>query len=256
MKNEILVGDAVELLKQPSLQGAVNLACVDPPFGIGFKYDNYADDLSPHEYLLWTRNWLAAVHKVLADDGTLWINIGDKYAAEMKIAATDAGYHLRRWCIWRFTFGQAQRNNFTNAHTHLFYFTKHKKKFTFNASEPACRVPSDRQLKYKDKRANPNGKLPDDVWDFSRVCGSFKERNKAQHGCQLSEALLARIVRTCSKPRDLVLDCFCGTGGTLAVARKLDRDVAGCDLSPVYVAEARKRVFSVQVGDEIIGENQ
>ncbi|MEM5834184.1 MAG: hypothetical protein QXH68_02160, partial [Candidatus Aenigmatarchaeota archaeon] len=59
-----------------------------------------------------------------------------------------------------------------------------------------------RQLVYKDKRANPLGRIPDDVWCFSRVCGTFKERI-ADHSCQMPETILERII-----PGDIVLDPF------------------------------------------------
>lgn len=226
----------------------------DCPFNIGFKYDNYNDNLPRAEYIEWLRKWLSAAYDILTHDGSLWANINDASAAELKIAAESVGFHLRRWCLWKFTFGQNQRNNFTNSHTHLFYFVKDKKKFTFNADDPACRVPSARQVIYGDKRANPKGKLPDDVWEFPRICGTFKERNKSQHGCQIPEALLARIIRVCSNPTDTVADLFCGTGSTLVVAKKLGRNYLGCDISPVYVSEAKKRIESVAVGDKILGE--
>src|SRR5690606_4157144 len=52
----------------------------------------------------------------------------------------------------------------SRSHAHLLYFVKNPDEFTFNANDPAIRVPSARQLVYGDKRANPNGRLPDDTW--------------------------------------------------------------------------------------------
>jgi adenine specific DNA methylase Mod len=106
-------------------------------------------------------------------------------------------------------------------------------------------------LIYNDKRANPAGKMPDDVWDsfmrddvwdsFSRVCGTFKER-QGWHPCQMPESLLARIIRVSSNKGDLVLDPFSGSGTTAVVAAKLGRHYTGIELSPKYAEESRKRI--------------
>ena len=68
---------------------------------------------------------------------------------------------------------------FNRAHTHILYFTKDKERFVFN--DKNIRIPSAKQLVYKDKRANPIGKIPDDVWQFSRVYGTFKKRIENIH---------------------------------------------------------------------------
>src|SRR5436305_14031919 len=110
---------------------------------------------------------------------------------------------------------------FAKSHTHILYFTKDEKNFTFNAD--AVRVASARQTTYADARANPKGKLPDDVWylrpqeaaaetsssaeplfnelcdtwNVSRVCGTFKER-EGWHGCQMPLGVLDRIIKASS----------------------------------------------------------
>ena len=76
--------------------------------------------------------------------------------------------------IWHYTFGQNTKAKFARSHAHLFYLTRTRKDFTFN--DMAVRIPSARQTTYADRRANPKGKIPDDVWSFSRVCGTFNER--------------------------------------------------------------------------------
>jgi len=104
------------------------------------------------------------------------------------------------------------------------------------------RVPSDRQLIYNDKRANPKGKMPDDVWtEFSRVCGTFNERQR-WHPCQMPESLLKRIIAASSNPGQLVLDPFGGSGTTASAAVQLGRDYLGIDISEQYVKNARLRL--------------
>lgn len=268
--NAVHNGDCVELLRRIK-PGSVNLAFADPPFNIGYKYDVYDDRRAAEDYLEWSREWIVATAETLQDDGTLWIAIGDEFAAELKlIAQNDAGLHCRSWVIWYYTFGVNCKNGFSRSHTHLFHFVKDTKSFTFNADNPVVRVPSARQLVYQDHRANPKGRLPDntwilrpqdlpegfqathDTWYFPRVAGTFKER-EGFHGCQMPEQLLGRIIRLCSNPGDLVLDPFTGSGTTLVTAKKLGRRWIGTELSSEYVAHVSKRIENASPGDELDG---
>jgi site-specific DNA-methyltransferase (adenine-specific) len=233
---QIVQGDVLEVLPTWP-EGCVDLVFADPPFNIRYQYDKYRDDLPPHEYLEWTAKWIDACLRVLVATGTFWIAIGDEYAAEIR-AMMRRRAALRNWVIWHYTFGQSCRGKFNRGHAHLFYFVKDPRHFTFNAD--AVRVPSDRQLKYADARANPKGKLPDDVWTYSRVCGTFKER-VGWHPCQMPVSLLERIVAACSNPGDLVLDPFAGSGATLVAAARLGRRWIGVELSEQYAAKAAER---------------
>lgn len=266
-------GDCIELMQRVDT-GSVDLVFADPPFNIGYEYDQYDDRQDDQKYLDWCREWIAQVHRILKPTGTFWLAIGDEYAAELKIAAQrEVGFHTRSWVIWYYTFGVNCKYKFSRSHVHLFHFVKNPKKFTFNAGDPLIRVPSARALVYGDKRADPDGRLPDDTWIlrpqdfqsdrygftpdqdtwfFSRVAGTFKER-KGFHGCQMPEQLLGRIIRCSSNEGDLVLDPFSGSGTTLAVAKKLDRDYMGCEVSKEYVKSATTRLNAVIIGDPLDG---
>lgn len=259
--------DCVEALAALPAQQA-SLACVDPPFNISHDYDVYVDDKSKEDYLEWSRSWITQVYRVLQPDGSLWLMIGDEYAAELKVLCQQLGFHCRSWVIWFFTFGVNCDKKFTRSHTHLFHFVKNPKQFTFNASE--LLVPSARQLVYNDKRANAAGRLPDDtwilrpqmlpegtpadgsVWYFPRVAGTFKER-AGFHGCQMPEQILGRIIRCSSNPGELILDPMAGSGVSLIVAKKLGRRYLGYDISADYVRQGNARLDATHVGDELAG---
>lgn len=262
-------GNCIEDLNRldPAQQQA-DLIFADPPYNIGYSYDVYEDNLEDRAYLDWSRQWIEAAARVLKPSGAFWIAIGDEYAAEIKQVAEQAGLHLRSWVIWYYTFGVHCQHKFTRSHTHLLYFVKNEKGFTFNNDD--IRVPSARQLVYADSRADSRGRLPDntwilrpqdatgsfrpedDTWYFARVAGTFKER-AGFHGCQMPERLLERIVRACSNPGDVVLDPFAGSASTLVVAKKLGRRFVGYELSPEYVRFAEARLAATQVGDPIDG---
>lgn len=269
--NTIQQGDCLEHLRQLP-QGSVDLVFADPPFNIGYEYDVYDDRRAADDYIDWCRQWMRGVYDGLKPNGSFWLAIGDEFAAELKVEAQrNVGFHTRSWVIWYYTFGVNCVRGFSRSHTHLFHFVKDPDDFTFNANNPTVRVPSARQLVYADARANPKGRLPDntwilrpqdvppggfapqhDTWYYSRVAGTFKER-QGFHGCQMPEQLLGRIIRISSNPMDVVLDPFSGSGTTLAVAKKLGRQYLGFELSKEYVTKIEERLTAIQPGDELVG---
>jgi DNA modification methylase len=269
-KERICQGDCVNLMQELEA-GSVDLVFADPPFNIGYKYDQYDDRQEAKKYLAWSRDWMRAVHRVLKPNGTFWLAIGDEFAAELKlIAQNQAGFFCRSWVIWYYTFGVNCVRGFSRSHTHLLHFVKDANNFTFNSENPAVRVLSARQLVYADGRANPKGRLPDntwfyrpqdipngflpshDAWYFARVAGTFKER-QGFHGCQMPEGVLGRIIRVSSNPGEVVLDPFAGSGTTLAVAKKLGRQWLGIELSGDYVRKIKMRLKNTTVGDSLDG---
>ncbi|GHT35909.1 hypothetical protein FACS189427_06360 [Planctomycetales bacterium] len=255
--NTVILQDCIEGMKTIE-SGTVDLVFADPPFNIGYFYDVYKDKRSDDNYLNWSRDWMSDVHRILKSNGTFWLAIGDEFAAELKVCCTrEISFTCRSWVIWYYTFGVNCSKKFTRSHVHLFHFVKNGKDFTFN--DESIRVPSARQLRYNDKRANPKGRLPDDTWilnpkdlegEFgpdkdtwlvSRVCGTFKER-EGWHGCQMPETLLERIILVSSNPEEKVLDPFTGSGTTLVAAKKLNRQYLGFEVSEEYREQALKRL--------------
>jgi site-specific DNA-methyltransferase (adenine-specific) len=256
--NQIIQGDCIKVLGDGP-QGWVDLVFADPPFNIGYLYSGYDDEKKFDDYLNFSVDWMKAVHRALKPNGSFYLAIGDEYAADLCVKARrEIGFHLRNWIIWHYTFGQQTKAKFARSHTHILYFSKDEKEFTFNADD--IRVASARQTTYADARANPKGKLPDDVWylrpqetpeplfdansdtwNVSRVCGTFKER-EGWHGCQMPINVLNRIILASSNAGDVVLDPFNGSGTTIVSAAMLNRKYVGIDQSAEYVAFARKRL--------------
>lgn len=273
-RHDVVVGDCIQTMARwPA--GSVDLIFADPPYNIGYHYDHYEDNRNGDEYVQWTEDWVSACARLLKPGGSMYILIGDEYAAEarthLKQLENDGRLAFRNWIIWHYTFGQNCKAKFNRSHAHLFYcvgpmglgkWDVNDPPFTFNRQEVA--VPSARQTTYADARANPKGKLPDDTWYLrpqetdgeyfrgdsdtwyqSRLCGTFKER-VGWHPCQLPEALLERVIKLSSNEGDLVFDPFVGSGTTLAVAARLGRDWLGCELSKGYAKKAEQRIQHVE----------
>ena len=262
--NQIIHGDSIQLLNDGPKEW-VDLCFADPPFNIGYLYHGYDDQKDVNEYVDWSEKWMRAVHRALKPTGSFYLAIGDEFAADLcHVARRKIGFHMRNWIIWHYTFGQQTKKMFAKSHTHILYFSKEKPdsgltNITFNAD--TVRVASARQTTYADARANPKGKLPDDVWylrpqeaapqayfepggdtwNVSRVCGTFAER-QGWHGCQMPKGILDRIIKASSNEGDVVLDPFNGSGTTVVSAALLNRKYVGIDQSEEYVAHARKRL--------------
>jgi site-specific DNA-methyltransferase (adenine-specific) len=269
--NKLYNTDCIEGMSQIP-EGSIDLAFADPPFNIGYTYDVYEDRLAADEYLAWSKQWGKALIRTLKPTGTFWLAIGDDFAAELKLMfQRELGLFSRSWVIWYYTFGVNCKYKFSRSHTHLFHFVKDRKEFTFNTD--AIKVPSARQLVYADSRADKAGRLPDDtwilrpqdatgsfnrdedVWYFPRVCGTFKER-AGWHGCQMPEQLLGRIIKSCSNEGETVLDPFGGSGTTLAVAKKLNRQFIGFELSESYAKNIQSRLNATTVGEPLSGAEE
>jgi site-specific DNA-methyltransferase (adenine-specific) len=258
-QTEIHLGDCRAVLAGLPAE-SVNLGLTDPPYNIGLKYhEQYDDNQETGAFLGMLEEALREVHRVLTRDGSLFLFMGTWLQAETLVLLKKIGFHHRRTIAWHNTFGQAQQKNFTPSWTAIHDVTKDRAKFTFNAD--AIRVPSARQLRYNDSRANAKGKVPDDVWVLlpdlqapeafapdsdlwlqSRVCGTFKER--IPHLTQLPLPLVERIIRVASDPGDLVLDPFAGSGTALVAARKLGRRSIGVELSEKTLQVAMARLES------------
>jgi site-specific DNA-methyltransferase (adenine-specific) len=221
--------------------GPARLIFTDPPYNIGINYGDgeQADRLSDAAYMKWVRQWFALCWDCLTDDGSLWVMIGDEYAAEYAVELKATGYTVRSWIKWYETFGVNCSNKFNRTSRHIFYAVKDPAAFVFNPE--AVTRPSDRQTKYGDSRASAGGKVWDDVWQISRLTGTCSERIP-DFPTQLPLALVEPIVLCASMPGDLVVDPFNGSGTTGVAAVRNGRKYLGVEKSEAFADIATKRI--------------
>jgi site-specific DNA-methyltransferase (adenine-specific) len=220
----------------------VRLIFADPPYNIGIDYGQgaKADCLPERRYLAWCEQWMNACARALTDDGSLWVMINDEYADHFGMLLRKTGLQRRAWIKWYETFGVNCTKNFNRCSRHIFYCVKNPRRFVFNAD--AVSRPSDRQLKYADKRAVPHGKLWDNVWCIPRLVENSRER-LPDFPTQLPLDLLRAIVGCASNPGDLVCDPFSGSGTTGVACLELGRRYVGIERNDSYGEQSQRRII-------------
>jgi modification methylase len=250
----ILEGNCIaEMARLPDK--SVDMIFADPPYNLqlggelfrpeGSRVDAVDDDWDKFESLAayddFTRDWLAEARRILKDDGTIWV-IGS-YHNIYRVGALlqDAEFWILNDIVWRKSnpMPNFRGTRFTNAHETLLWCAKDERaRYTFNYR--AMKALND------DLQMRSDWLLP--------IC-SGSERVKGDdgskaHPTQKPEALLYRILLACTKPGDVVLDPFFGTGTTGAVARRLGRRWIGIERERSYVKVARERIASTLPLDE------
>lgn len=246
---DLSAGDCVELMRRHLDSANVaraRLIFADPPYNIGLDYGRGAkfDTLPDANYLAWCDTWIRLCGRLLADDGSIFVMISGKYQAQFHRLLSGAKLHWRSTVVWVETFGTYTPGNFSQCARFIHYFTKSKDEFVWHGD--SIRVPSDRQSKYNDKRAEPGGKVPGTVWtEFPRLVDNAAERMPG-FPTQIPQALVERIVLAASDPGDNVLDPFNGTGTTGAAAIAHRRRYHGIDIVPRNIEFSRARLGAVE----------
>jgi modification methylase len=252
--DQILIGDCIAEMARLA-DKSVDMIFADPPYNLqlggdlfrpeGSRVDAVDDDWDKFDSLSayddFTREWLAEARRILKDNGTIWV-IGS-YHNIFRVGALlqDAEFWILNDVIWRKAnpMPNFRGTRFTNAHETLIWCAKDEKaRYTFNYR--AMKALND------DLQMRSDWVLP--------IC-SGQERVKDEEGAkahptQKPEALLYRILLSCTKPGDVVLDPFFGTGTTGAVARRLGRRWIGIERDPGYVKVALERIESTLPLDE------
>jgi site-specific DNA-methyltransferase (cytosine-N4-specific) len=189
---------------------------------------------TPEEFVENMVKVFAEVHRVLRDDGTLWLNLGDSYLKnkqlgfipqKVAIALQEWGWILRQDIIWakKNCMPESVKDRFTKSHEYIFLFSKQPKYFFNQMLEP---------VKQKDKNEKRNKRS---VWNMRTA--SYKEAHFAVFPPELAET----CIKAGSNEKDIVLDCFMGSGTTAMVAQDLFRKWIGVELNPEYKKLIRKR---------------
>ncbi len=231
-------------------EASVDLVFADPPYNLQLKGELHRPDnsrvdgveedwdrfASLADYDEFTRAWLTAARRVLKPDGALW-TIGSYHNIyRLGAALQDLGFWLLNEVVWRKSnpMPNFRGRRFTNAHETLIWAARSEKtRYVFN---------------YDALKALNDGLQMRSDWLLPICTGSERLRDgrRKLHPTQKPEALLHRVILASSRPGDIVLDPFFGTGTTGAVARRLRRRWIGIERDEAYAAAAEERIRRVE----------
>lgn len=230
----LILGDSLVMLKSIADE-SIDLIVTDPPYNLNKDYEMTKDYLEFEEYLNFSRQWLQECKRVLSKTGTIYVFMGMRYISYIfSIMEQEMGLHFNSWITWYYTQGIGKTKGFSPRHDDILMFTKDKKNFTFNLD--AIRIPQ----KYYRKVNNMRGANPGNVWEFSHI--HYCNNNRCKHPTQKPEGLYERMILASSKPNDVVLDPFLGSGTLLRVCQQTDRKGIGIDINKNYIDMARNRL--------------
>jgi site-specific DNA-methyltransferase (adenine-specific) len=232
-------GDCMNVL--PALRdGCVDTVFADPPFNIGKEYGGKVDDRREEsEYLNWCNLWINECIRLLRTGGSLFLYNIPKWNVRLANYLLGKGMHFRDWIVVDIKFGLPIPGRLYPSHYSLLYFTKGKHKTFRNIRTPIriCRH-CGRDIKdyggYR-KAMNPRGVNLTDVWDDIAPVRHLKFKSAKRKANALSTKILERVIEMSTKPGEMVLDPFGGSGTTYAVCEKKKRRWIGIEIESTNV---------------------
>lgn len=250
--NNIINGNTIEILKTFP-DKSIDMIFADPPYfmqstdkilqradgtgefkGCDDEWDKYKDY---EEYDTFCINWLKECKRVLKDDGTIWVIGSFQNIYRLGYIMQNLGFWFLNDIIWNKTNPTPNMGGtrFCNAHETLLWCSKGKNhKFTFN---------------YKTMKYLNNDKQDRSVWTLGICQGNerLKDENGVKlHTTQKPESLLEKIILSSTKPNDIILDPFFGTGTTGAIAKKYGRNFIGIEREEKYIKGAKERISKIK----------
>ena len=282
--SELYCGDAAQVL-QTIPRRSVQMCVTSPPY---YGLRDYEKDgqigreSSPEAYIANLVKVFDEVYRVLMDDGTLWLNIGDTYAKKaqgsvkrkdligipwmLAFALRGRGWYLRSDIIWRKTnaMPEGAKDRPSRCYEHIFLFAKSPRYyFDYHALERP--IAEETKARYQRNRSERSkyfmsrygqglekhlGQVTEEGRQVCRGKDVWDIGTNAyrmgEHFAMFPEKLVEPCILAGSREGDTVLDPFFGSGTTGAVAKRLQREYIGIDLNPCYLAKVKLRIASVK----------
>jgi adenine-specific DNA-methyltransferase len=258
-RNKLIWGENAtvmgSLLEQ--FAGKIDLIYIDPPFAVGtdFSIEVEVGDFSVEKqnsaieevayrdtwgkgefsYMQMISDRVRLLHSLLSPNGSLMFHC-DWRTTGINRLILDEIFGPEKFIneiVWLYGLGGSSHRYFPRKHDTIFWYAKSDDYFFDAPLVPA----TSQRLKGMNKKSP-------DYWDIPNINNMAAER--LAYPTQKPEALLTRIIESCSKPGDLVADFFCGSGTTLAVAEKLGRRWLGADMGRYAVHTTRKRLLDIE----------
>ena len=278
--NRLILGDKNVILPAllPEFTAQINLIYIDPPFMTGRDFKNgaqlaYSDkwDNDLDAYLQWLYEAFVLLKLLLSSTGSLYVHLDWRvthYAKVILDQVFDSNSHtdgsgFKNEIIWHYQSGGRSQKHYARKHDTILFYTN-SANYCFHGErvgEQRGTKKRNHMKKWVDTDGHTHwtirsaGRLysygedshmtPTDVWsDISHLHQTDPERNG--YATQKPAALLERIILASSEENDLILDCFCGSGVTPAVAERLNRRWIACDQSEFALQLTRDRMLTFE----------
>ena len=271
-RNRLIWGDKKYVL--PSLlaefAGKVDLIYIDPPFATGQDFsfqatvgdESFTKEASIIEqkayrdtwgtgldgYLKWLCEAGIVLHELLSELGSLYLHCDPTAGHYIKLVLDEIfGINcFRSEVVWGYRTQGVSKRWWPHKHDTVFLYTK-SGNWTFHPQmERQFYQKAFRHTQVDSKGRHYVDTYLRDVWDHDNTRPTISQSlERTGYTTQKPEALLERIIRASSNEGDLVLDCFCGSGTTSAVAEKLNRRWIACDLGRFAIHTTRKRLLAI-----------
>ena len=262
--NQILLGDNLDYIIEFNDE-SIDLIYIDPPFYTNKVYNDFNDTWeSIKEYLYYIEIRIKKMYKTLKRTGNFYFHCDPKASHYLKVLCDKIfGYNNFRseivWDVKSISGFKSQKNGWIRSHDIILHYTKtnnftfnklyleydnkYYKKFIKTDKNERIYIYKNGRIIYLDER---KGIPISDVWN-DIISYQTRTRSKTYTGysTQKPEEILERIIISSSNEGDLVVDFFCGSGTTLFIAKKLNRNYFGCDINQDAIKITKNRLKEI-----------
>ncbi|MFH2003643.1 MAG: site-specific DNA-methyltransferase [Bacteroidota bacterium] len=251
---KIIQGDCTKFLSEKAFPEKVDFTFLDPPFNQNKDYNYFDDNLPTKEYWEMMHKVCSDIHGNTSVGGAIYFMQREKNAEFVLRCLRESGWSLQNLIIWKKKTSAVPCSKKYGIHYQIIAYATKGSPRVFNRLRISPPLPAN----YKYER--DNGVYVTDVWDDIRelTSGYFaggeairKSDRERFHKQQSPIALLLRIILSSTKPADVVLDPFAGTGTTLVVAEQLGRKFIGIEIDPDNVQCMKERLNYIRDDDNI-----
>lgn len=225
----LYISDCIPVLRGLP-DGSADLVIADPPY---YRMMGEFDFVfrSEEEYLEWCMGWVRECYRILKPTGAFYCWGSSRMIDRVSVEVLNRfGWVKRNLIVWNYKTGRPAKTAYRNETELLWFYSKEL--HTLNLDE--IRIAYSKGSE-KDKRKNPKGKSCGNVWEFSRIMPNYKEWTG--HPTQKPEKLAERILLASSKPGDLVLIPFAGSGTEIEACIRTGRNWLAAEKEEKYIQE-------------------
>lgn len=278
--NKIFWGDNKQVLSHllKDYRGKIDLIYIDPPFDSKADYVKtiklkgrtidgveqnaieqmqYTDIWEKDEYLQFMYERFIIMRELLSDKGSIYVHVDWHKVAQLRLIMDEVfgDDNFINEVIWHYSGAGTPKGYWAKRHDNILLYGK-SNTIIFNADEVRTDYAEATKERFSHtirnvrgnndfgtQTLNPLGKYPEDVLDISIEAPSSNKRT--DYPTQKPEKLLETLIKASSNEGDIVMDCFMGSGTTLAVAQKLNRKWIGCDINKGAIITTTERINKI-----------